>query len=184
MNRTRAGWGIVLAAGGSSRMGRPKALLDLDGQPLIAAHLAALAPSCERLRVVLGAHREAIEAALPAGVERAFNPDWARTGMRESLAIALEGLEAEAVALVTPVDAPPAPARVIEALLAAGAPAVPCYENCDTHPVLIRVGDCRAALATGTLRDALLGAARVPVDWADGALNLNTPEEWARWRRR
>jgi CTP:molybdopterin cytidylyltransferase MocA len=36
---------VILAAGGSQRMGRPKALLELDGRPIVAWH-------CERLATV------------------------------------------------------------------------------------------------------------------------------------
>jgi hypothetical protein len=34
--------GVVLAAGGSTRMGRPKQLAELDGRPLLAHVLAAV----------------------------------------------------------------------------------------------------------------------------------------------
>ncbi len=44
--------GLILAGGASSRMGRNKALIDLDGEPLVARIAAALAPvSDERLIV-------------------------------------------------------------------------------------------------------------------------------------
>ena len=44
--------GLILAGGASSRMGRNKALIDLDGEPLVARVAAALAPvSDERLIV-------------------------------------------------------------------------------------------------------------------------------------
>ena len=48
--------GLVLAAGGSTRMGRPKQLAELDGRPLLAHVLAALddAP-VDRVVVALGA---------------------------------------------------------------------------------------------------------------------------------
>lgn len=184
MDAPLADRGIVLAAGGSTRMGQPKALLDLDGEPLIRRHLAALRPWCRALRVVLGAHATGIAAALPDEVERRWNLDWASSGPRESLLSGLQDLDDQALVLVTPVDVPPAPPEVFSAILAVNGPAVPCYDNHDAHPVLVRVGVCRAALATGTLRDALAGATRVPVEWPDGLLNLNTPEEWARWRGR
>src|SRR5919107_673776 len=47
--------GVVLAAGGSTRMGRPKQLAELDGRPLLAHVLAALddAP-VDRVVVALG----------------------------------------------------------------------------------------------------------------------------------
>lgn len=181
MGDSQVACGIVLAAGGSSRMGSPKALLDLDGEPLICAHLRAMRPHCVSLRVVLGAHGETVSAALPADVFRFWNRQWSSTGPRESLLIGLEGLADEALALVTPVDAPPAPTEVVTALVARQGAAVPCYANQDAHPVLIQVGPARRALATGTLREALATAPRVAVDWPDGLLNLNTTAEWRGW---
>ena len=49
--------GLVLAAGRSTRMGRPKQLAELDGRPLLEHVLAALAAApVDRVVVALGAH--------------------------------------------------------------------------------------------------------------------------------
>jgi len=57
--------GIILAAGASSRMGRPKQLLEIGGQPLVVrAAAAALAAGLWPVIVVLGAHAEKIRPAL------------------------------------------------------------------------------------------------------------------------
>ncbi len=177
-------WAVVLAAGGSRRMGRPKALLDVDGRPLVARHVEAMRAAGARVRVVLGGHGEAVAAALPPGVEVRWNRDWARTDMRASLALGLADLPDAAPVLVTPVDAPPAPAEVLAALLRQGPPAVPAFAGRDGHPVLVRAGPARAALARAPLRDHLREAARVAVDWPDAVLNLNDPAAWAAWRSR
>lgn len=174
--------GVILAAGASSRMGRPKALLDLDGAPLVARHVEGLARVCDRVRVVVGANEAAIAAAIPPMGAALRNPWWASTGPRESLLLALRDLPDTSWALVTPVDAPPAPAEVLGRLLATGQEAVPTADGKDGHPVLIDVGRVRDALLVGTLRDALRDAARVDVGWPDTALNFNTPEEWDAWR--
>ena len=62
MNRVA---GIVLAAGMSRRLGRPKQLLELDGTPLVA-HVVdrALASSLDEIIVVTGAHDVAVRSAL------------------------------------------------------------------------------------------------------------------------
>jgi len=172
----------VLAAGGSRRMGSPKALLRFDGQPWIMHHVRALAPEVDRVRVVLGAQAEAIRAVLPPEVEVLLNPDWARTGMAESLALALAGLEDQARVLVTPVDVPPAPAWVLQALLAAGGAVVPTCEGHDAHPVVVMAGPTRAALPGHTLREVLATAPRKELGWAEGLQNLNTSEDFQRWR--
>jgi molybdopterin-guanine dinucleotide biosynthesis protein A len=58
--------GIVLAGGQSRRMGRNKALLELDGQPLIARVLGRLALLCNEL--IVSANTVELYADLPARV--------------------------------------------------------------------------------------------------------------------
>lgn len=172
---------VVLAAGGSTRMGRPKALLPLDGVPLAVGHVRAFALRARQVAVAVGASEEAIAAVLPPGTRVVRNPDWATTGPRESLLLALAALELDESdwLLVTPVDLPPAPPSVIDLLLAAGPPAVAAYEGRRGHPVLVRVGDARAALAVGTLREATRDARHIDVGWAGAVMNLNRPADWA-----
>lgn len=162
-------------------MGRPKALLDLDGAPLIVRHIEALARRAARIRVVVGHDRTRVTAALPQGIEVIHNPNWASTDPATSLRLALADLVGVEAVLVTPVDVPPAPQGVLDALLEHGAPAVPTWGNADGHPVLIEPTLARQALQTSTLRDALRDAGRVPVPWPDTLLNLNTPEQWRSW---
>lgn len=77
---------ILLAAGGSARMGRPKQLLPVAGRTLLRrAAEAALASAAWPVVVVLGAQAEALRpelAALP--VQIALNPDW-EEGMASSI---------------------------------------------------------------------------------------------------
>ena len=71
--------GIILAAGGSQRFGRPKLLEIWDGEPLIRRPVrAALDAGLDPIVVVLGAEESAVREAL--GQVRATitsNPDWA-----------------------------------------------------------------------------------------------------------
>jgi len=88
---------ILLAAGGSSRLGRPKQLLLYQGRTLLRrAAETALASQCRPAVVVLGAQADRLRAAL-AGLEVliADNPDWEQ-GMGSSVRAGLGALEASA----------------------------------------------------------------------------------------
>jgi len=77
---------VILAAGSSSRMGRPKQLLPLDGEPmLLRAVEAALKSAAWPIVVVLGANAEQIRPILSRHpVLIAENPAWIE-GMASSL---------------------------------------------------------------------------------------------------
>ena len=55
--------GLLLAAGGSRRLGQPKQLLRLGDASLVARGAAMLAQVCGTVIVVTGAHAKAVEAA-------------------------------------------------------------------------------------------------------------------------
>lgn len=61
--------GIVLVGGRSSRIGVPKALLDLAGEPLLRHVVRALAPSCDEI-VLVAAPRDAQPEELDSGLAR------------------------------------------------------------------------------------------------------------------
>ena len=68
---------ILLAAGGSSRLGRPKQLLDYQGQPLLRrAAETALASQCQPVIVVLGAEAGSLRRRVggPAGASSLSTP--------------------------------------------------------------------------------------------------------------
>ncbi|SEM98718.1 molybdenum cofactor cytidylyltransferase [Stigmatella aurantiaca] len=88
--------GVVLAAGSSSRLGRPKQLLLHEGQTLVRRTAeAAVAAGLLPVVAVLGAHPEAVAAEL-AGlpVHPVLNPAWA-AGMGLSLRVGLRALPPE-----------------------------------------------------------------------------------------
>ncbi|WP_206412747.1 NTP transferase domain-containing protein, partial [Lysobacter enzymogenes] len=84
---------VLLAAGASRRLGRPKQLLRRDGETLLrrGARLA-LASAAARTVVVLGARADALRGELDGlAVEIVLNPDW-QDGMAASLAAAARAL--------------------------------------------------------------------------------------------
>jgi molybdenum cofactor cytidylyltransferase len=84
---------VVLAAGSSSRMGRPKQVLQLQGQSLLRrASVAALDGGCSPVIVVTGAYAELSSSELQGlEVREAFNPEW-HTGMASSIRTGLGDL--------------------------------------------------------------------------------------------
>jgi molybdenum cofactor cytidylyltransferase len=86
--------GVVLSAGESSRMGRPKALLTIDGETFIEHIVAALRKSgLERVVVVLGFNAEELRRKIEhLPVEIVVNPNF-REGQLSSLQVAIQHLE-------------------------------------------------------------------------------------------
>jgi molybdenum cofactor cytidylyltransferase len=84
----------VLAAGTSSRMGRNKMLLELNGEPLVRrAVRTVLEARFLEVTVVVGREPELIAAALEGMPCRfAFNPDFATQGMEASLRTAVTNI--------------------------------------------------------------------------------------------
>jgi molybdenum cofactor cytidylyltransferase len=98
--------GIILAAGASSRMGTPKALLDYRGETFVGRLVRVLGKTCHPVTVVLGYHSEVIQAGVPAGAKVVVNPDPSR-GQLSSLQTALAVLppDLDGFAFI-PVDSP------------------------------------------------------------------------------
>ena len=100
--------GIILAAGESSRMGAPKALLQLGGETFLDKLILILGQSCSPVIVVLGHEAQRIRAKLQRADLAAFvtNPDYTR-GQLSSLQCGLTAAPADAEGVVfIPVDHP------------------------------------------------------------------------------
>lgn len=99
---------IVLAAGGSTRFGSPKALTRLEGRALIQHIVArALAVGGQAVTVVLGAHaRDIVPAIGSAPVGLVINRDW-ESGLASSVRAGIERLPGScAAALILLMDQP------------------------------------------------------------------------------
>jgi molybdenum cofactor cytidylyltransferase len=136
--------GIVLAAGESRRMGRPKALLPWHGATFVSVVASRLlAAGLAPVVVVVGAHADAIRAsAIPEGVTLVENPDW-RSGQAGSLRAGIASLPKDAsAAVVALVDQPQLATDTIQRLIDAhrdtAAPVVrPTFNGRGGHPFLI-----------------------------------------------
>jgi len=100
---------LILAAGASSRMGSPKALLRLGGETFAERLVRVFKEAgCSTVILVLGHEADEIRAALPPveGVTVAVNPDYGR-GQLSSLQSGLAALPGNLDGfLFTPVDHP------------------------------------------------------------------------------
>ncbi len=85
--------GIILAAGESSRFGRPKQLLDWHGQPFVrAVARTALEASLSPVIVVTGANAEGVESAVvDLDVKVVRNPEW-KSGQGSSIKAGIQSL--------------------------------------------------------------------------------------------
>jgi molybdenum cofactor cytidylyltransferase len=124
---------IVLAAGRSERLGRPKQLLEVAGEALVRrATRAALGCGADETLVVTGARSEEVARAVAdLGVHLVENPDW-EEGMASSIrcgARAAEELGCSAVLVVLadqPHVGPDVLARVVACFREEGRDLVAC----------------------------------------------------------
>jgi molybdenum cofactor cytidylyltransferase len=185
---------IVLAAGESSRMGRPKPLLPLDGETFLSHLLKEIRDSSvKRTVVVLGHHPEVVLAALPEIEPMSIvNPNY-HLGQLSSLHIGLDAApDAEAVLLCL-ADHPFVTTAVIDHLIqefeSSGRPIiVPTYEGRRGHPTLFAravFDELRAAPPDQGARAVVWAHAdevlEVPTDVPGIRADVDTPEEYEAW---
>ncbi|MEP6533943.1 MAG: nucleotidyltransferase family protein [Bryobacteraceae bacterium] len=184
---------IVLAAGESSRMGRPKQLLDFGGKPLLRHSVeVALAAGCSPVIVVLGANETLLRTALDGlPVEVVFNGRWAE-GMGTSIQAGLQALDAQAVAgaILVLADQPQVSAeflrglsrqhretgKIIVAASYEGTVGVPAFFASSAFPLLLALSPgngCKGVILAHR-QDALL------LDCPDAAIDIDTPEDYER----
>jgi molybdenum cofactor cytidylyltransferase len=195
-------WGVILAAGESSRMGSPKALLtDADGRIFVARIAAAMIEAgLPRVVVVSGRHHEAIAAAIGDPMRGRMrlvrNPDPSR-GQLSSLWTAMdETVDEETEALVvTLVDVPRVAVQTIRTVVDAwrrtGAPIVrPAFGARRGHPVVFDRAVFEA-LRSAPLTEGARAVLRArhgeivdgPVDDPGCVVDVDTPAEYAQLLR-
>lgn len=150
--------GLLLAAGGGRRLGgRPKALLEHRGRPLVEYAVGVLrAAGCTRVHVVLGARADAVrERARLDGCVLVDNPEWEH-GMGSSLRAGLGSLAGTGAraALVSLVDQPGIGPRAVARVLAAyrddTSLVSAAYDGVRGHPVLFGATHWAGVAASAT----------------------------------
>jgi len=182
---------VILSAGASSRMGRPKALLPYR-EGTFLEHLIEVTrdPRIGVTRVVLGAGADVIRtvAALDSSVV-VLNPNWEqgqlssiRAGLRS-----LEGIDVDGI-ILCPVDHPLVSARLVSDLverfyLNKKAIVLPTYNTRRGHPVIFSktlFGELLAAPEEKGARAVVWSHAgdilEAPTDEEGVVLNINDPD--------
>jgi molybdenum cofactor cytidylyltransferase len=131
--------GLVLAAGGSRRLGRPKQLLPF-GEATLLDHTVATARACafDQLLVAVGGDADEVRARVNLeGADVVVNPGFG-AGCSSSIAVAVDALDPAATVLVLMLgDQPGVVPETVRALLAGrgDAPLAVCrYDDGRGHP--------------------------------------------------
>jgi molybdenum cofactor cytidylyltransferase len=166
--------GVVLAAGTSSRLGRPKQLLELEGRPLLQ-HVVdtAAASGLDEVVVVLGhdSKRIASTLELPPGTRVVVNHDY-EAGQSTSLRAGLDSVDprSDAAAILLgdqPRLTPSAIRKALDAFRASEAPIMRAlWQGQPGHPVVLarsEWGSVKKLKGDKGARDLVAASARVEV---------------------
>ncbi len=172
--------GLLLAAGSGTRLGTPKALVELHGQTLVDRGIAMLREGgCDPVLVVLGAVVMPVE-----GAQVVVAQDWDQ-GMSASLRAGLAALDSDAC-VVALVDQPLVGAEAVRRLVALAGTAeaaVATYDGKPRNPVLLSrsiwtelslSGDTGAR---GWLRDNPTRVTLVPCDDTGSPFDIDDPAD-------
>jgi molybdenum cofactor cytidylyltransferase len=183
---------IVLTAGKSERMGRPKALLPINGRTFLENILDAISQSSIRQTVVVtGHHHQEIVRRIPLP-HVVFNPDYEQ-GMITSFQTGIRSLPSTAEgALLFLVDHPLVAPTTINSLIANFAPkriVLPVFEGRRGHPVLFarevlqEILDLTASQGANiVVRKDPARILEVPVSERGVLVDIDTPEDFERLR--
>jgi molybdenum cofactor cytidylyltransferase len=186
---------VLIAAGESSRMGRPKPLLPWAGRTLVSHQVAALdAAGAKLIIVVLGhaAHEVAPHVTGPDSLCVVVNPDYLQ-GKTTSVKRGLREVGPESAGVLLLAVDQPRPsdliARVIREHLDSGALITqPTYQGRGGHPVIFSTELLPELLAITEegqgVREVMerhsVETLRAPLDTPLARLDVNTPEEYER----
>jgi molybdenum cofactor cytidylyltransferase len=187
---------VILSAGESSRMGRPKALLPIEGQKFIERIIRVIGQSkVGRTIVVLGHHADQLRGQIEhLSVEVVVNPDY-QSGQLSSLQAAIRHIEKDdrcGGMLVHLVDHPFIDVALVDALIKGffetkALIVLPRYKGKRGHPVIFSrelFGELLNAPVDQGAK-AVVNAHRqetLEIEWQDEGitLDIDTPELYRR----
>jgi len=172
---------IVLAAGSSRRMGSPKALLSWGDTSLVVAHVAAFRAGGLRVVVVVASDQDPAALLAARAGAAVISTEGPTASPFASLAVALRSMKTPHGVYVTPVDVPPAPPVVLDALSSPTNQVPVGPDQREGHPVRLDAATCtrvrQGAEPAEGLRSLLAAANRVNVPSSVGT-DFDTPEAW------
>lgn len=180
-------YGIVLAGGASSRMGRPKALLPLGSTTMAERLIQLFSRFCNQTILITGAHHSQILNTLPHLSSHILYNENHADGMFSSLRKGLSASSDAGTILFSPVDFASVGQSSIAALFSV--PPQPLvktrFEGRSGHPILIRqpaIGALRNAPSTANAKQILsqFPATYLDVDDPGVADDCDTPQDYAR----
>ncbi|MBX9723232.1 MAG: nucleotidyltransferase family protein [Candidatus Obscuribacterales bacterium] len=184
---------IILAAGNSSRMGRPKQLREFNGTTLLAHVVdAGLESNCNSIFVVLGSQIELMTAALVGkSIKIICNENW-QEGMASSIAAGIQNLQNSNdnfdATIIATCDQPFVSSELFNALISA-------FDTSKSKIVASKYNEIAAvpALFDSVYFDELSklsgseGARKIirnnqrqlqTVEFPNGSIDIDTEEEW------
>ncbi len=130
---------LILAAGESRRMGRPKALLPIRDKTFVQNLITLMTPYCDPIVVVLGHNPDPIRVAVGDTATVVINSNY-RLGQFSSMQTGLASISSDVEGIVfTLVDHPDPSPSTIEKIISLDAPvSIPIYYGRKGHPVFFR----------------------------------------------
>ena len=186
---------IILAAGGSTRMGAPKQLLELHGESLVhAAVRAAQEGGCDIVCVVTGHAQKSVENAVAdLAPQLVHNEIWQR-GIGSSVRLGVSTIQPASAIILLACDQPAVNGDTIRALIEqhhqtrqpivasrySGTFGIPALfaQSCFTE--LHGLSNDRGAKAVIQTDSARV----IPFDFPAGAYDLDSPDDVRAWRCR
>ncbi len=198
MGRSPSFCGVILAAGESSRMGRPKALLPWRGGTFLSGAIKVLTANTDLVIVVAGGNAEQIRPIVNANAAFLVVNPYPERGQFSSLQVGVQAVldRGRDSAIITLVDRPPARTETvsflrrqfIERLEQDIWSVIPEFEGRHGHPIVVgreMIGKFIDAPATSNARDIQHAnqahVAYVPVTDPNVAFNIDTPEDYERF---
>jgi molybdenum cofactor cytidylyltransferase len=183
---------IVLAAGESARMGRPKQTLPIRGAPMLQAVLDVFRRTkVDQVVVVLGAHEQEVRESVRFGKEKVVVNALFGEGMSSSIRAGLSASPGADAAMIVPGDQPFLSPETIDRLIDAyigsrSLVVVPVYHGQRGNPVLFdrslfsQIMEIRGDVGAKEVVRANLGRlVEIAVEDRGVAADIDTPEDYS-----